>query len=92
MIGSKLESRLVGARKNLPKGAKAVLEALQKAPGMLSARDLTGRREECHLVMQIYELLAVIQREGARSFGEGNFRALFEAIEREQTSSGWPAQ
>lgn len=26
----------------------------------------------------------VIQRKGARSFGKGNFRALFEAIEREQ--------
>lgn len=36
--------------------------------------------------------LELIQREGARSFGEGNFRALFEAIEREQTGAGWPAQ
>jgi 4-hydroxyphenylpyruvate dioxygenase len=27
----------------------------------------------------------VIQRKGARGFGEGNFRALFEAIERDQT-------
>lgn len=36
--------------------------------------------------------LELIQREGARSFGEGNFRALFEAIEREQTSGKWPAQ
>jgi 4-hydroxyphenylpyruvate dioxygenase len=26
----------------------------------------------------------VIQRCGARGFGEGNFRALFEAIERDQ--------
>ncbi|MBZ5588696.1 MAG: VOC family protein [Acidobacteriia bacterium] len=30
-----------------------------------------------------YEL---IQRRGARGFGEGNFRALFEAIERDQTA------
>lgn len=29
--------------------------------------------------------LELIQREGARGFGEGNFRALFEAIERQQT-------
>lgn len=28
--------------------------------------------------------LELIQREGARGFGEGNFRALFEAIERQQ--------
>jgi hypothetical protein len=26
----------------------------------------------------------VIQRKGSRSFGKGNFKALFEAIEREQ--------
>jgi 4-hydroxyphenylpyruvate dioxygenase len=30
----------------------------------------------------------VIQREGARGFGEGNFKALFEAIEREQDKRG----
>ena len=30
----------------------------------------------------------VIQRKGARSFGKGNFRALFEAIEREQAARG----
>jgi 4-hydroxyphenylpyruvate dioxygenase len=30
----------------------------------------------------------VIQRHGARSFGKGNFKALFEAIEREQARRG----
>ena len=30
----------------------------------------------------------IIQRHGARSFGKGNFRALFEAIEREQARRG----
>ncbi len=30
----------------------------------------------------------VIQRKGARGFGEGNFKALFEAIEREQEKRG----
>ncbi len=30
----------------------------------------------------------IIQRKGARSFGKGNFKALFEAIEREQAKSG----
>jgi len=30
----------------------------------------------------------VIERHGARGFGEGNFRALFEAIEREQAKRG----
>ena len=30
----------------------------------------------------------IIQRKGSRSFGKGNFKALFEAIEREQDSRG----
>lgn len=30
----------------------------------------------------------IIQRKGARTFGEGNFKALFEAIEREQARRG----
>jgi 4-hydroxyphenylpyruvate dioxygenase len=30
----------------------------------------------------------VIQRRGSRSFGKGNFKALFEAIEREQAVRG----
>ena len=30
----------------------------------------------------------IIQREGATGFGEGNFKALFEAIEREQARRG----
>ena len=30
----------------------------------------------------------VIQRRGARGFGKGNFKALFEAIEREQAARG----
>lgn len=32
--------------------------------------------------------LEVIQRKGAKSFGKGNFKALFEAIEREQARRG----
>ena len=30
----------------------------------------------------------IIQRNGAQSFGKGNFKALFEAIEREQELRG----
>jgi len=30
----------------------------------------------------------IIQRRGAKSFGKGNFKALFEAIEREQMLRG----
>jgi 4-hydroxyphenylpyruvate dioxygenase len=32
--------------------------------------------------------LEIIERHGARGFGEGNFKALFQAIEREQASRG----
>lgn len=32
--------------------------------------------------------LEIIQRKGAKGFGEGNFKALFEAIEREQARRG----
>jgi 4-hydroxyphenylpyruvate dioxygenase len=30
----------------------------------------------------------IIQRRGAKSFGKGNFKALFEALEREQAARG----
>ena len=30
----------------------------------------------------------IIQRHGAKGFGEGNFKALFEAIERDQARRG----
>ena len=30
----------------------------------------------------------IIERKGSRGFGKGNFRALFEAIEREQALRG----
>lgn len=30
----------------------------------------------------------IIQRKGAKSFGKGNFKALFEAIELEQANRG----
>ena len=30
----------------------------------------------------------IIQRKGSRGFGKGNFKALFEAIEREQALRG----
>jgi 4-hydroxyphenylpyruvate dioxygenase len=32
--------------------------------------------------------IEVIERRGSRSFGKGNFKALFEAIEREQARRG----
>jgi Fur family ferric uptake transcriptional regulator len=92
MISSKLESRLVGTRKSLPKGARAVLEALQKAPGMLSARDLSFRMKLSHQTQEepgkspglttIYRSLELLSRQGlvqAVSFGDQEKR--YEVVE-----------
>ncbi len=57
---------------------------------------LVDRDEEGYL-LQIFTkpildrptlFIEIIQRKGARSFGKGNFKALFEAIEREQANRG----
>ncbi len=66
------------------------LEELQKL-GILVDRDDEG------YMLQIFTrpvedrptvFYEVIQRKGSRSFGKGNFKALFEAIEREQARRG----
>jgi len=57
---------------------------------------LVDRDREGHLLQVFTEIVTdrptvffeIIQREGARGFGEGNFKALFEAIEREQARRG----
>jgi 4-hydroxyphenylpyruvate dioxygenase len=57
---------------------------------------LVDRDREGHLLQIFTETVTgrptvffeIIQREGARGFGEGNFKALFEAIEREQARRG----
>ena len=66
------------------------VEALQRN-GILVDKDEEG------YLLQIFTHIAqdrptvfyeVIERHGARGFGEGNFKALFEAIEREQAARG----
>jgi 4-hydroxyphenylpyruvate dioxygenase len=57
---------------------------------------LVDRDPEGHLLQIFTETVSgrptvffeIIQREGARGFGAGNFKALFEAIEREQARRG----
>jgi 4-hydroxyphenylpyruvate dioxygenase len=57
---------------------------------------LVDRDEEGYLLQLFTKPVAdrptlffeIIQRKGARSFGKGNFKALFEAIEREQENRG----
>lgn len=66
------------------------LEALEQL-GILVDRDNEG------YMLQIFTrpvedrptlFFEIIQRKGSRSFGKGNFKALFEAIEREQQARG----
>ena len=66
------------------------LEPLQRL-GILVDRDDEG------YLLQIFSkpvedrptlFFEIIQRKGAKSFGKGNFKALFEAIEREQAARG----
>jgi 4-hydroxyphenylpyruvate dioxygenase len=57
---------------------------------------LADRDHEGHLLQVFAETMGdrptlffeIIQREGSRGFGAGNFKALFEAIEREQERRG----
>ncbi len=57
---------------------------------------LVDRDEDGHLLQIFTEnvgdrptlFLEIIQREGARGFGAGNFKSLFEAIEAEQARRG----
>jgi len=57
---------------------------------------LADRDHEGHLLQVFTETMGdrptlffeIIQREGSRGFGAGNFKALFEAIEREQARRG----
>ena len=57
---------------------------------------LVGRDDEGYL-LQIFTkpvqdrptlFFEIIQRKGAKGFGKGNFKALFESIEREQAARG----
>jgi 4-hydroxyphenylpyruvate dioxygenase len=70
-------------------------ESLLRRLGILVDRDDEG------YLLQIFSaalcdrptiFFEIIERHGARGFGEGNFKALFEAIEREQAQRGnlWP--
>ena len=57
---------------------------------------LVDRDQDGHLLQVFTETISdrptvffeIIQREGAKGFGAGNFKALFEAIEREQARRG----
>jgi 4-hydroxyphenylpyruvate dioxygenase len=63
----------------------------------LKALNVLIDRDESGYLLQIFTkpvedrptlFFEIIQRKGAKSFGKGNFKALFESIEREQASRG----
>ena len=63
----------------------------------LKALNILVDRDEDGYLLQIFTkpvqdlptlFFEIIQRQGARSFGKGNFKALFESIEREQALRG----
>jgi 4-hydroxyphenylpyruvate dioxygenase len=77
----------------LPQRVGQIEEALDM---IRSLRILVDRDEEGYL-LQLFTrpvedrptvFYEIIQRKGSRGFGKGNFRALFEAIEREQALRG----
>ncbi|MBW4645545.1 MAG: 4-hydroxyphenylpyruvate dioxygenase [Goleter apudmare HA4340-LM2] len=78
---------------NLPKYISPIDEDIN----ILKELNILLDRDEQGYLLQIFTkplvtrptfFLEIIQRKGAQGFGNGNFKALFEAIEREQASRG----
>jgi len=76
--------------------AVRVPEVVEQLAGLREQGILVDRDDEGYL-LQIFTkpvgdrptmFFEIIERHGARGFGEGNFKALFEAIEREQERRG----
>ncbi len=77
----------------LPERVGAIDEDLQKIADL----DILVDRDEEGYLLQIFTkpvedrptvFFEIIERHGSRSFGKGNFKALFEAIERDQAERG----
>ncbi|KAA9327155.1 4-hydroxyphenylpyruvate dioxygenase [Hymenobacter busanensis] len=71
--------------------------AIDEELGSIKELNLLVDRDEEGYLLQIFTkpvedrptvFFEIIQRKGAKSFGKGNFKALFEAIEREQALRG----
>jgi 4-hydroxyphenylpyruvate dioxygenase len=77
----------------LPKRVGEIEEDISR----LSELDILVDRDEFGYMLQIFTkpvqdrptlFYEIIQRKGSKSFGKGNFKALFESIEREQEKRG----
>ena len=86
---------------NVPPAYYEMLEdrvgKIQEDKGALAKLGILVDRDEEGYLLQIFSKPAqdrptvfyeVIERKGSRGFGKGNFKALFEAIEREQAARG----
>jgi 4-hydroxyphenylpyruvate dioxygenase len=71
--------------------------AIDEDMGALAELGILVDRDDEGYMLQIFTkpvadrptlFFEIIQRQGSRSFGKGNFKALFEAIEREQARRG----
>jgi 4-hydroxyphenylpyruvate dioxygenase len=70
---------------------------IDEAADMVRSLGILVDRDEEGYLLQLFTqpvedrptlFFEIIQRKGSRGFGKGNFRALFEAIEREQALRG----
>jgi len=77
--------------------ARARLEGVDLPWESLSSLGILVDRDDDGYLLQIFTetvtdrptvFFEIIEREGARGFGEGNFKALFESIERAQARRG----
>jgi 4-hydroxyphenylpyruvate dioxygenase len=71
--------------------------AIKEDIAALQAESILVDRDDAGYMLQIFTkpledrptlFIEIIQRRGGRSFGKGNFKALFESIEREQAARG----
>lgn len=78
-------------------GLSERIEGLKESVEELKAENILVDRDENGYMLQIFTkpvedrptlFYEVIQRRGSKSFGKGNFKALFEAIERDQAARG----
>ena len=78
-------------------GLAARVGTIEEPIDMLRDLNILVDRDEEGYMLQIFTkpvedrptvFYEIIQRKGSRSFGKGNFKALFEAIEREQARRG----
>ncbi len=85
------------ARLVLRRGARTASARSPRTTTILQEHKILVDRDDDGYLLQIFTKTAqdrptvffeVIERHGATTFGEGNFKALFEAIEREQALRG----